>query len=66
LVIEIVKRSHAATGFVVLPKRWVVERTFGWIRRCRRFAKDWEATVVSPEAWRFRLHLSHDQAIARA
>jgi transposase len=31
-----------ATGFVVLPKRWIVERTIGWINRCRRLAKDWE------------------------
>ena len=40
--IEIVKRSDAAKGFVVLPKRWVVERTLAWLGRCRRLAKDWE------------------------
>ena len=40
--IEIVKRSDQAKGFVVLPKRWVVERTLGWLNRCRRLAKDWE------------------------
>ena len=40
--VEIVKRSDKAKGFVVLPKRWVVERTFGWLGRCRRLAKDWE------------------------
>jgi transposase len=40
--IEIVKRSDAARGFVVLPKRWVVERTLAWLGRCRRLAKDWE------------------------
>jgi transposase len=40
--IEIVKRSDHAKGFVVLPKRWVVERTFAWLGRCRRLAKDWE------------------------
>ena len=40
--VEIVKRSDAAKGFVVLPKRWVVERTFAWLGRCRRLAKDWE------------------------
>ena len=39
--VEIVKRSDAAT-FVVLPKRWIVERTIAWLNRCRRLAKDWE------------------------
>jgi len=40
--VEIVKRSDHTKGFVVLPKRWVVERTFAWLNRCRRLAKDWE------------------------
>ena len=40
--VEIVKRSDHAKGFVALPKRWVVERTFAWLGRCRRLAKDWE------------------------
>ena len=40
--VEIVKRSDQAKGFVVLPKRWVAERTFAWLNRCRRLAKDWE------------------------
>jgi transposase len=40
--VEIVKRSDQTKGFVVLPKRWVVERTFAWLGRCRRLAKDWE------------------------
>ena len=40
---EIVKRSdRQARGFVVLPKRWIVERTIAWLNRCRRLAKDWE------------------------
>ena len=39
--LEIVKRSDARR-FVVLPKRWIVERTIGWLNRCRRLAKDWE------------------------
>ena len=40
--VEIVKRSDQVAGFVVLPKRWVVERTLAWLNRCRRLAKDWE------------------------
>ena len=39
--VEIVKRSDLSR-FVVLPKRWIVERTIAWVNRCRRLAKDWE------------------------
>jgi transposase len=39
---EIIKRSDRAKGFEILPRRWVVERTFAWLNRCRRLAKDWE------------------------
>ncbi len=39
--IEIVKRCDAGK-FVVLPRRWIVERTIAWLNRCRRLAKDWE------------------------
>ena len=42
LTIEIVKRRDAAVGFEIVPKRWIVERTIGWLNRCRRLAKDWE------------------------
>jgi transposase len=49
--IEIVKRSHPASGFVVLPRRWVVERTLAWLNRNRRLAKDFEATIESATTW---------------
>ena len=42
LDIEIVKRSDQVSGFVVLPKRWIVECAIAWLNRCRRLAKDWE------------------------
>lgn len=50
LAIEIIRRSDAQR-FVVLPRRWVVERTIAWLNRCRRLAKDWEASIASSEAW---------------
>jgi transposase len=49
--IEIVKRPPGVTGFVVVARRWVVERTFACLGRCRRLAKDWEASVASADAW---------------
>ncbi len=47
--IEIVERSAEAIGFELLPKRWIVERTFAWISRFRRIARDFEryATTVA-------------------
>jgi transposase len=51
--LEIVKRPDQAKGFVVLAKRWVVERTFAWLGRCRRLAKDWETSIASAEAWTY-------------
>ena len=42
LDVAIVKRSDRVGGFVVLHKRWIVERTIAWLNRCRRLAKDWE------------------------
>ena len=50
-VLEIVKRSDNPKGFVVLPRRWVVERTFGWLVKFRRLSKDYEETVKSSETW---------------
>lgn len=49
--LEIVKHSDAVTGFKVLPKRWIVERTFGWLGRCRRLAKDFEHHMRSHAAF---------------
>jgi transposase len=40
--VEIVKRSDQAKGFILLPKRWIVERAIAWLNRCRRLEKDWE------------------------
>lgn len=51
--IEIIKRSDTAKGFVLLPRRWVVERTLAWLNRNRRLAKDFEATIESATAWIF-------------
>ena len=50
-VIEIVRRPDGVTGFVVIARRWVVERTLAWFGRCRCLAKDWEASIASSEAW---------------
>ncbi len=50
LAIEIIRRSDIQR-FVILPRRWVVERTIAWLNRCRRLAKDWEASIASSEAW---------------
>ena len=49
-VLEIVKRSDDVKGFQVLPRRWVVERTFGWLGRYRRLSRDFEHTVSSSES----------------
>lgn len=51
--IEIIKRSDYAKGFTILPRRWVVERTFAWLNRNRRLAKDFENTIDSATAWLF-------------
>ncbi|WP_419911673.1 IS5 family transposase [Hoeflea sp.] len=51
--VETVKRCDSAVGFKVLPRRWVVERTFAWLGRCRRLARDWERTIQNSTAWAF-------------
>lgn len=47
IIVEIVRKQPDQVGFVVLPRRWVVERFFAWISRNRRLAKDFEATINS-------------------
>ena len=48
--LEIVAKTQDS-GFVVLPKRWIVERTFAWLGRSRRLSKDYEALCETVEAW---------------
>lgn len=49
-VLEIVKKLEGQIGFQVLPRRWVVERTFAWLGRSRRLSKDYEELVENSEA----------------
>ena len=51
ILVEIVRKQPDQVGFVVLPRRWVVERFFAWINRNRRLAKDFEATIKSAAAF---------------
>ena len=51
LEVEVVKRSDDVQGFKVLPRRWVVERTLGWLMRQRRLVRDYETTERSAQAW---------------
>jgi putative transposase len=50
-VLEIVKRSDDVKGWVLLPRRWVVERTFAWLSQCRVLARDYEYHPETSEAW---------------
>jgi putative transposase len=49
--LEVVGAAKDQTGFVVQPKRWIVERTFGWLNRSRRLSKDYERTIESSKAF---------------
>jgi transposase len=55
--IEVVRRCDNQKGFKVLPRRWVVERTFAWLGRSRRLAKDWEKSIQSSTAWTLIAHI---------
>ena len=60
--IEIIRRSDTAEGFEILPRRWVVERTFAWLGRSRRLARDWEKSTESSAAW---VYISSIKLMAR-
>lgn len=49
--IEVVRKREGQVGFEVLPRRWVVERTFAWLSRHRRLSKDYEELPETTEAW---------------
>jgi transposase len=55
--VEIIKRSDKAEGFEVIPRRWVMERTFAWLGRCRRLAKDWEKSIQLAKSWLLIAHI---------
>ncbi len=61
IAVTMVKRSDIK-GFVVIPKRWIVERSLGWMNRERRLSKDYERTLASSEAW---IRLTFIQIMAR-
>lgn len=62
LTLEIVSKPAGQRGFSVLPKRWIVERTFAWLGRYRRLSKDYEQNTRSSEAW---IHLAMIHVMAR-
>ena len=51
IAVEIVRRKAGQVGFAVQPRRWVIERTFAWLGRNRRLARDFEATIASATAF---------------
>lgn len=61
-VIEVVRRIQGQEGFKVLPRRWVVERTFGWMMRWRRLVRDYEARTDVSEAM---IHLAMGSLLLR-
>lgn len=60
--IEIVQRPPGVKGFQLLPRRWVVERTFAWFGRCRRLTRDFEGSAATELAW---LHVAHLRLLTR-
>ena len=51
ITVEVIGKPKDTKGFVVISRRWVVERTFGWLRRCRRLSRDFERSIASALAW---------------
>ena len=51
LRLQPVGKTPGQKGFVLLPRRWVIERTFGWLMRHRRLVRDYEQTETSAQAW---------------
>lgn len=62
LTLQVVRRSDRAAGFVVLPKRWLVERTFAWLMHSRRLARDYERRTDTAEAM---IHWSMTMVMSR-
>ncbi|MDX3239145.1 IS5 family transposase [Streptomyces sp. ME03-5709C] len=62
IALTVVKRSDDTSGFIVLPKRWLVERTFAWLMRTRRLTRDYEARTDSSEAM---IHWSMSMVMSR-
>lgn len=56
--LEVVKHTEAKRGFVLLPRRWVVERTFGWLGRFRRLARDYERLTATLTGWHWLAFLT--------
>jgi hypothetical protein len=61
-VLEVIKRSDDLAGFKVVPKRWIVERTFGWLLWSQRFNKDYEILPTTAEAFVY-VAMIHDSAL---
>ncbi len=70
IVVTVVSKPEGQAGFVPLPRRWVVERFFGWLTHCRRLVRDYERNPAYSEAWvqlasvhRMLQHLAPDTSL---
>ncbi len=70
IVVTVVSKADGQAGFVPLPRRWVVERFFGWLTHCRRLVRDYERNPAYSEAWiqlasvhRMLKHLAPDTSL---